>query len=156
VRDGSPRRDRWPRRRPQSVFADRLARWLGGVPIIHTDDFASWDDQFDRWDRLENEVLTPLAEGKPAWYQAYDWARRELGGWRDPPAADVVLLEGVSSARRAASGRLSLSIWVEAPPDERSSRGLQRDGPSMRGQWQRWMADEDARFAKDGTRHERT
>ena len=63
-----------------------------------------------------------------------------------------MLLEGVSSARRAVAERLSLAIWVEAPPSVRLARGIERDGDAMRGQWERWMAGEETHYARDRTR----
>jgi uridine kinase len=137
----------------KSVFAERLSRALGGVPVIHTDDFASWDDPLEWWERLEGEVLGPLERGgQPVQYRAYDWSRRQPGDWHELPDSDVVLLEGVSSARRAAAGRLTLSIWVETPRAERLARGIARDGEAMRDQWEERMAEEDAHYAVDRTR----
>lgn len=135
----------------KSVFAERLARSLGGVPVIHTDDFASWDDPRGWWPRLEREVLAPLEQGQPVTFQAYDWVHRRLGEWRRIRASDVVLVEGVSSARQAVAERLSLAVWIETPSVECLTRGLARDGVAMRQQWERWMAEEEAHFALDRT-----
>jgi uridine kinase len=135
----------------KSVFTDRLAHHLGGVPVIHTDDFASWDEPIHWWHRLETQVLGPLERGEPVRYQAYDWAARRLGDWRELPPSAVVVLEGVSSARRAVADRLSLAIWVETPRAVRLARGIDRDGEEMRPQWQAWMAEEDAHYAADRT-----
>ncbi len=137
----------------KSVFADRLAEFLGNAPIVHTDDFASWDEPVDWWHRLEAEVLGLLERGEPARYQAYDWFKRQLGEWREVRASDVAVLEGVSSARRAVAGRLSLAIWVETPREARLARGIARDGEAMRSQWKQWMAEEDAHYAVDRTRN---
>jgi uridine kinase len=136
----------------KSVFADRLANVLGDAPIVHTDDFASWDEPIDWWHRLEAEVLGPLERGEPVRYQAYEWLRRRLGEWRELPASEAVVLEGVSSARRAVADRLSLAVWVETPRDLRLARGIARDGEAMRPQWDAWMAEEDAHYALDRTR----
>jgi uridine kinase len=76
----------------------------------------------------------------------------QLGDWREVPRSDVVLLEGVSSARRAVADRLSLSIWIDAPAAIRLDRGLDRDGPGMQPQWELWMAQEEAHYAVDRTR----
>ncbi len=133
----------------KSVFARRLASALGGAPIVSTDDFASWSNPTGWWPRLERELLGPLCRGGPARYRVYDWERRRLGGVRDVPAAEVVILEGVSSARRAVSDRLSYAIWLEAPATTRLARGIARDGDPMRAQWKRWMAAEDRFYASD-------
>jgi uridine kinase len=135
----------------KSVLADRLAHHLDGAPVVHTDDFASWDEPIHWWKRLETQVLGPLERGEPVRYQAYDWAMRRLGDWRVLPATDVVVLEGVSSARLAVADRLSLAIWVETPRAKRLARGIDRDGEAMRPQWDAWMAEEDAHYAVDRT-----
>ena len=136
----------------KSLFADRLADCLGDAPILHTDDFASWDEPIDWWHRLEADVLGPMERGEPVRYQAYDWVRRKLGEWRELHVSEVVLLEGVSSSRRAVADRLSLAIWVEAPRQVRLARGIARDGEAMRHQWEKWMAEEDGHYARDRTK----
>jgi uridine kinase len=136
----------------KSTFAKRLARALGGVPVVPTDDFASWDNPLDWWARLEAQVLEPLAAGRPVRWRAYDWWRQQLGDWRELPGSDVVLLEGVFSTRSALAGRLSLSVWIEAPAGARLGRGLDRDSLDMQPLWERWMAQEEAHYARDRTR----
>jgi uridine kinase len=135
----------------KSVFAERLARALGNAPVIHTDDFAGWDEQFDWWPRLESDVLGPLAAGREATFAPNDW-----GGGRRPaitvPPGGTVLLEGVSSSRRAVTDRLSLAVWIEAPPETRLARGLARDGDDARDAWATWMAEEDRHYAADRAR----
>ena len=133
----------------KSTFAARLARALGDVPTVHTDDFASWQEPIEWWPRLEAEVLKPLERGVPVSYRAYDWDRRELGAPRELEPSAVVLLEGVSSARRELTDRLSLAAWVEAPREVCLARGIARDGEAMRSQWERWLAHEDAFYARD-------
>ena len=135
----------------KSVFADRLARALGG-PVIHTDDFASWDNPHNWWPRLEHQVLGPLERGEPVRYQCWDWVENRLGEWLDVPGSDVVIVEGVSSSRSAAKDRLTMAIWLESPREVRLKRGIERDGESMRPAWDRWMAEEDAFFDSDRTR----
>jgi adenylate kinase family enzyme len=61
----------------KSVFAARLAKALGGVPVVETDDFASWENPHDWWDRLEADVLESLERGQLVRYQAYDLGAEE-------------------------------------------------------------------------------
>jgi uridine kinase len=136
----------------KSVFAARLARSLGSVPVVHTDDFASWNRSVKWWSRLEKEVLRPLQLGLPVRFRTYDWSARRLGRWQTVPASAVVVLEGVSSARAEVAERLSLTVWIEAPLHERLARGLARDGEGMRAQWDQWIAEEETHFAIDRTR----
>ncbi|TDP41004.1 AAA domain-containing protein [Nocardia ignorata] len=134
----------------KSTLADRLAVACC-ADLLHTDDFASWDNQLDWWPRLEAQVLEPLGQGRPAQYQRYDWTSRAFSEWHELASPDVLILEGVSAARAAVRDRLSLSIWVETPRDTRLRRGLDRDGAQALPLWQRWMAAEDAHFAADRT-----
>jgi len=137
----------------KSAFAQRLAHHLGTAPVIHTDDFASWDNPVEWWGRLEDEVLGPIERGDwPVRFRTYDWEARRLGEWRRIQVSDAILLEGVSSSREAVASRLTLAVWIEAPLDRRLARGLERDGEAMRAQWEQWMTEEDAHFAADRAR----
>ena len=64
---------------------------------------------------------------------------------------DVLIVEGVTSARAAVRDELTLSVLVAAPRELRLARGIARDGEALRPQWLRWMADEAAHFAADRT-----
>lgn len=136
-------------------FALALAKQLD-APVVHTDDLLDgWDDQFTFWTRLDSQVLEPLRHGRPATYRRYQWHRREFGS--DPVTvepAPVVLLEGVSSARRRIRPELSLAVFVSAPSDVRLARALARDGDdslAYRAYLERWRTAEDRHFAEDET-----
>lgn len=137
-------------------FALRLAKELD-APVVHTDDLLDgWEDQFTFWERLEERVLGPLRRGETAFYQRYRW---DLGAFGqdlvrlDP--APVVIVEGVSSARKGISPELSLIVFVNAPADLRFSRAMARDGDdslAFRAYLERWRSAEDRHFAADRTR----
>jgi uridine kinase len=140
----------------KSTLAARLASDVD-APIVEIDDFVSWDHFADWWPRFENQVLNPLLAGADAVYQARDWSDwygSSLGEWKTVPWHPVVILEGVTCTRRAATDRLACRIWVDAPPAVRLARGLARDTshPGAPALWKRWMAEEAAFFALDGTR----
>src|ERR1017187_6059611 len=103
----------------KSTLASQLAASLGGVPIIHTDDFASWDNPLGWWPRLLEQVLKPLAENRPAHYQRYDWGTERLAEWCSIGPAEYVILEGMSAGRKEFRPYLTFSIWVETPQEER-------------------------------------
>jgi uridine kinase len=136
-------------------FALRLAKELD-APVVHTDDLVDgWDDQFTFWDRLEEQVLGPLRRGETASYPRYQWHRHAF----DPvPAhldpARVVIVEGVSAARRVIRPELSLAVFVVAPAPLRLARALARDGDdslAFRAYLERWRVAEDRHFAEDRT-----
>ena len=127
----------------KSTLAVQLAEALGNAPIVHTDDFASWEDPIDWWPRLLEEVLEPLAQDETARFRRSSWGREEDESWAEVAPADFVILEGVSASREAFRPFLTYSIWVEAPAEVRLERGLERDGEPARAQWEEWMAQED-------------
>lgn len=136
----------------KSSFAARLSKALGGAPIVRTDDFASWEDPIARWASLEEHALRPLADGQRARYRRYDWDNGEAGEWVEVEPSTIVILEGVSSSRRAVAGQLTLAAWIETPPEKRLARGIDRDGEHMRDRWTEWMIAEDEHFEREQSR----
>jgi hypothetical protein len=138
----------------KSTVARGLAAACGGAPIVRVDDFLYWRDIEGWWPRLEHEALRPLLAGRAARYRVRDWAGDPLGqglnGWTEVPPADIVIVEGIGSSRRAISGDLALALWVETPREERLRRGIARDGEERRGLWLEYMALEDEFFRRDG------
>lgn len=135
----------------KSTFAASLAV-LCDARVVHTDDFADGNNELPRWPRLEQQVLEPIAHGRPGRYQRYDWDQHALAEWHDVAPGGVLVLEGVSAARAAVRDRLSLAVWIDTPRAIRLARGLARDGAHTLPLWEQWMAAEDAHFTADNTR----
>ena len=83
----------------KTSLAEYLARELD-APIVHTDDFASWENPVDWWPEVIEKVLAPLAAGQCARYTPTTWGGPEKEEVVIEPA-DFVLLEGVTAARTA-------------------------------------------------------
>lgn len=142
----------------KTTVADRLLVALTAAgeraALVRTDHFATWADPFGWWPRVE-EVLAAVAAERSAHYLAMEWGDGEPVSRRPVtvPPVDVLILEGVSAARRAVADRLSLAVWVEMPDrNARLERAVARDGEAVRGPLRRWQVAEDAWFAADGTR----
>lgn len=134
----------------KTTFATRLAGVLPGLtPIVHTDDFASHDVPIEWWPRMLADVVDPLLAGRRATFSAYDWVNRTAGPTKTVEPRPVVIIEGVGACRRAWRHRLAISIWIEAPREERLRRGLARDGVELADFWREWMAAEDAYVAAE-------
>jgi uridine kinase len=133
----------------KSALATRLAEELGNAQVLHTDDFASWDNPLDWWPRLISEALEPLSRNRPARFKRTDWENKGREEWREIEPAEFVILEGVSASREAFQPFLTYSIWVETPPELRLQRGLERDGEAARAQWETWMAQEDEYVSRE-------
>ena len=125
--------------------------WI--VAVVKHDDFYHLSHQrenqqagvigcdFD-WERLRDQVLTPLREGRSAHYQRYDWETDLLAEWRTISASDVVLVEGVYTMRRELINLYDLKIWVDCPRAIRLARGIARDGEQTRTIWEQdWMPE---------------
>ena len=126
---------------PGGAGKSSLAAWLAAeleAPVIHTDDFASWENPVNWWPQLIRDVLVPLAAGKPARYRPTNGARKLV-----VEPSDFVVLEGVTASREAFRPYLAYSIWIETPRELRLRRGLERDGEQALADWERWMAGED-------------
>lgn len=125
------------------------------VTVVSTDLLATWERPLEWWPTLDEHLLGPLAAGSTATMPVVEWVSgspRPGGGITVPPV-DVLVLEGVSSGRRAVADRLSALVWIEiADPARRLERAVARDGEGMRPYLARWQADEDAHFAADATR----
>jgi uridine kinase len=140
----------------KSTFAGRLARALRAtgatVGEIHTDDLLDdWADIVAFWPRLDTGVLRPLRDNRPGSYRRYDWPAARFAESVPVPVPDVLVVEGVTSARAVIRPELTLSVFVTAPRELRLTRGLERDGAHLEPQWLRWLVDEDAHFAVDRT-----
>jgi uridine kinase len=137
----------------KTVFASRLARALAAagvhVEVVHTDELLEgWGDQFTFWSRLDEGVLNPVRHGEPGSHPVYDWVAGRFDGARQVPVPDVLVVEGVTSARGEFRAELTLAILLIAGRELRLRRALARDGPGIEAPLRQWMAAEDEYFAE--------
>jgi uridine kinase len=141
----------------KTTFAARLAEAVRAnratVAQVHTDDLLDgWDDLVTFWPRLEEYVLAPLGRGEPGSYRPYDWVTGRFEARLLPvPVAEVLVIEGVTSARAVVRDRLALSVFLTAPEPLRLRRVLDRDGSTVEPLLRTWMTAEAAHFAADAT-----
>ncbi len=132
----------------KSTFAARLGKLLG-CPVVHTDDFASWNNVLDWYPRMTEQVMEPLRRNGVARYQRYDWGTRKLAEWLEVEPQLYVIVEGVSSSRAEFREFLTYRIYMEADRETRLKRGLERDGVEALELWRGWMTEEDAYLERD-------
>jgi uridine kinase len=126
----------------KTTLAARLAEELQAA-VIHTDEFASWDNPINWWPEMLERALKPLAAGESAHYQPTAWGGGEERARVVIEPGGTVVLEGVTASRRVFRPYIAYSIWIETARALRLQRGIDRDGEDARVQWERWMADED-------------
>lgn len=137
----------------KSALADRLAAALGGCQVVHMDDlYPGWDGLAEAVPLLVSQVLRPLATGQDGAYHRYDWRAGRYAERHEVPVAGALVVEGVGCGARQPATYASLLVWVDAPRDVRFARGIERDGESYRPLWERWAVQEEALFAREGTR----
>ena len=114
--------------------------------------YPGWDGLDEGAARVVTDVLAPLARGEQPTVRRWDWyAMRELD--REPIGlAPLTVIEGVGAGSLAAAEFTSLLLWLEADTDERYARAIARDGETYLGHWDRWAAQEQVTFAREGTR----
>lgn len=97
----------------KSTLAEELRHRLSDAVIVHMDDFyrvmddqerrrltpeQSCDRSFD-WERLRDQVLSPLRDQRAAVYQRYDWVSGRLEESHRVTPDSLVIIEGVGSMR---------------------------------------------------------
>lgn len=121
--------------------------------LVHLDDLLDGWEGLDRVsETLERDVLTPISQGRPGRYRRYDWHLARFAEVCVVEPVDLLVVEGVGSGASSYMSWITTLVWVDAPAELRARRGLTRDGEELRQQWVRWMAAEDALFARERTR----
>jgi uridine kinase len=122
------------------------------APVVSLEDlYGGWDGLDHGVDLLVSDVLGPLAAGWAPRVPRYDWVEAQ---WAEPvllEPTEVLIVEGVGACARRAAAFESLLVWLEAPPDVRKKRALDRDGETFAPYWDRWAAQEDAMLACEHT-----
>jgi uridine kinase len=136
-----------------SLAAD-LHAVVSDAAVLHMDDiYRGWETEFGEvHERLREQVVEPLAHGRAASYQRYDWHAGRFDAWVELPPPAVLLLEGVGAGAAGLEPVTSLLVWVEADRDERIRRGVARDGVDVLPLWLAWMEHEEVEHARQRTR----
>lgn len=141
----------------KSTLAETLARQLN-AEIIHTDDFAGWDNPENWWPLVIERVLEPIKNGASVlnYPRSKWWETHNPEPVVNQPVTSIMILEGVSSLRKEFREYLSLSIFVDTPIEICLQRGFERDkgqdGKSddeIKQMWQQWYEKEEIYIARD-------
>ena len=136
----------------KTTLAGAVVRLAPEAAIVHMDDL------IDGWDGLAtvtaqlDGLLRPLAAGRPGGYRRYDWLACQYAETVTVAPRPLLILEGVGSGSLEVADLQTLLVWVEAAPEVRMRRGLERDGEAFAPHWQAWTLAEQAHFARHRTR----
>lgn len=120
----------------KSTLAQAIGASLPCVEIVHMDDFYRPMDEDERagldaeggyrryyeWERLEAQVLQPLAANQETRYQKYDWTTNRLGQWATVRPNGVVLVEGCYAARPELKHYYDVVLLLETSAARRLER----------------------------------
>ncbi len=116
------------------------------------------DEMLEDWSGLPGlgatieRLVRPLAEGRPGTWRRWDWYADDWAEEHVVHPGPLLVLEGVGSAAASYDDLVTTLVWVQAQRDVRLARGIARDGEGMRQHWLRWLDDEAALHAREGTR----
>lgn len=132
----------------KTTLAARLQAGLPDSVIVHVDDFARPGVPTWERDRFTAQLIQPLAAGRAARYQRWDWATDTGQEWIEVPPGQIAIVEGVSSTDVRLDIDWAFRIWVDTPLEVRLARALARDGAAMMSTWlEQWIPEEDAYVA---------
>lgn len=141
----------------KSTLAEMLAKQFS-AEIIHTDDFAEWDNPENWWPLVIERIFEPIKNRANSlnYPRSKWWETHNPEPVINQPVTNIMILEGVSSLRKEFRDYLSLGIFVDTPTEICLQRGFERDkgqdGKSddeIKQMWQQWYEKEKAYIAKD-------
>lgn len=143
----------------KSTLAEMLAKQFN-AEIIHTDDFAGWDNPENWWPLVIERVFEPIKNGATTlnYPRSKWWDTHNPEPVVNQPVTDIMILEGVSALRSEFRPYISFGIFVDAPKEVCLQRGFERDkgqdGKSddeIKQMWLDWYQKEKAYIARDDT-----
>lgn len=140
----------------KSTLAAILSKELS-AEIIHTDDFASWDNPKDWWPLLIERIFDPIRRGAKtlSYPRSKWWDNHNPEPVADQQLTEVMILEGVSALRKEFRPYISLSIFVDTPKDTCIERGINRDLSTGKSYdeltkiWEDWYQKESTYMDRD-------
>jgi uridine kinase len=144
----------------KSTLAKLLSEQLN-AEVIHTDDFAGWDNPKNWWPQIIERVFDPIKDGATtlSYPRSKWWEDHKPEPVVNQPVTKIMILEGVSSLRKEFAPYISLGIFVDTDKDTCLQRGFERDkgngGKSdeeIRKMWDEWYRDENEFYIADNVK----
>ena len=142
----------------KTTFAAALEKEIG-CAVIHTDHFFLRPEQRTEerlkeaggnvdYERLREEVMLPILEGKPFSYRKFDCGEMKLSSEIEVKPTAVTVVEGSYSCCPALWDFYGLRIFFTVDPQEQLRRILLRNGSEAAVQFrERWIPLEEKYFA---------
>lgn len=99
-----------------------------------------------------DRLLRPLAAGRSGRYLRWDWLADGWAGEVEVESPPLLVLEGVGSWSKRYRDLVTALVWVDADPELRRRRWIERDGEASLVHRDAWVRDEEALHRSEGTR----
>ena len=140
----------------KSTFASWFSEQLK-AEVIHTDDFAGWDNPLNWWPNVVEKIFKPIQAGGtfPSFQPASWWENHRPEPVVNQPVTPIMILEGVSASRKEFDEYLSYRVFVDTPKKICLARGIQRDRTTGKSDdelikiWREWFEEEKNFFKND-------
>ena len=124
------------------------------VNVIHMDDL------YDGWDNALTEDLTQILKYLVLKHQSqesanlarYNWATNSFDANEVVTPSDLLVLEGVGSGDKSLQDQFAALIWIDIDPEIGVKRVIERDGPGVSIQMQKWLGTQQQYFSQHSTR----
>ena len=124
------------------------------VAIVHMDDL------YNGWEGALGENLTEQlskiieAQRKSQSYALphFDWNAHQYSTPRYLKPPQILILEGVGSARAIVRESATTTIWIEVDRNIGIERVIARDGDAIESHMKKWLIDQEIYFTSDKTR----
>lgn len=124
------------------------------IEVVHMDDL------YNGWDGALGENLTAQlskiidAQKKSQNYLLphFDWNTNKYSTPRDLKSPQILIFEGVGSARAIVRNSATTTIWIEVDRAVGIKRVIARDGDEIESQMKQWLIDQEIYFTSDKTR----
>ena len=120
--------------------------------------YPGWDGLRAGSAYLNQAILRPVAAGRQANWQIWDWGMGERGaanepanGWRSFDGGNLLLVEGCGSVSVSSSEIADLSIWIESDARSRKARFSRRDQGQFDPYWESWAIQEDEFYQQENS-----
>ena len=139
----------------KTTLAALLSAELADNTVVHLDDlYEGWtqDINVKLAERVSAWILTPLRNGLPAHYLAFDWYAGRYTQWREIPLTPYLIIEGVSAGHPEIAQRAAVNIWVDCDQSLLYNRVVSRDGEIVADDMRTWQLHEQAFFGSYNVR----
>ena len=118
------------------------------------------DDLYDGWENALTADLTLVLQRivkdhqmlQPIKIRRYNWADESFGEIELIESTDLLILEGVGSGDSAIQDQLAVLIWIDIEPEIGVKRAIERDGPELAAQLEKWLGTQMQYFLQHSTR----